>query len=165
MKFRKPDRNEIELIKECITHFKGHFETDKFSLFADKFNKVFIYNGTPANLNLSNLRALSIGLNIGKLARNTFVPTREFVDLINPAARIFEIETMLEGANFMKGWDIYHGTNPECDKEMYKIYIGEKLNLEENTLIAIKYKGMTLGVGKFTTGKIINKISKREKLH
>ncbi len=165
MKFRKPDRNEIELIKECATHFKGHFETDKFSLFADKFNKVFIYNGTPANLNLSNLRALSIGLNIGKLAQNIFVPTREFADLIEPTTHIFEIETKLEGANFMKGWDIYPVTNPECVQEMYKIYTKKKLNFEENTLIAIKYKGMTLGIGKFTTGKIINKISKREKLH
>lgn len=164
MKFRKPNRNEIELIKECAAHFKGHFETDKFSLFADKFNKVFIYNGTPTNLNLSNLRALSIGLNIGKLARNTFVPTREFADLINPTRNIFEVENT-NAIDFMRGLDIYPDTKTESGKGEYKIYTEKKLNFEENALIAVRCEGMILGIGIFTEGKIINKISKREKLH
>lgn len=163
MKFRKPDRNEIELIKECAAHFKGHFETAQFSLFADKFNKVFIYNGTPA-LNLSNLRALSIGLNIGKLARNTFVPTREFADLINSTCNIFEIENT-DAIDFMRGLDIYPNTKTESGKGEYKIYTEKKLNFEENALIAVRCEGMILGIGIFTERKIINKISKREKLH
>jgi len=165
MKFRKPNRNETGLINECTAHFKGHFETDKFSLFVDKFNKVFIYNGTPANLNLADLRMLSIGLNIGKPDKNIFVPTREFADLINPADNIFEIENQEDALNFMKGWDIYYGTKAESGKERYKIYTEKKINFEENTLLVIMSKGMVLGIGKFMTGKIINKISKREKLH
>jgi len=164
MKFRKPDTNEIELIKKCVAHFKGHFETDKFSLFVDKFNKVFIYNGTPVNLNLSNLRALSIGLNIGKFARNTFVPTREFVDLINPTCNIFEVENT-DAIDFMKGLNIYPDTKTKSGKREYKIYTEKKLNFEENALIAIMCEGMILGIGIFTEGKIINKILKREKLH
>jgi len=172
MKFRKPNRNEIGLIENCAAHFKGHFETDKFSLFVDKFNKVFIYNGTP--LNLTDLGALSIGLHIGKFeADNTFTPNQEFIDVINPTAYIFEIQdatdhltsfgdfpTSLENAiNFMKGQDIGNERND------YMIYTEKKLNFEENALIALKYKGMVLGVGKFSKGKIINKISKRKKLH
>jgi len=66
--------------------------------------------------------------------------------------------------NFIKGQDITNFKSDK-DKEGYKIYTEEKFNFEENAFIAIKYKDMVLGIGQFTAGKIINKISKREKLH
>ncbi len=158
MKFRKPDGREIELIKNCTDKFKGLFEPSQFSLFVDKFNKVFIYNGMP--LNLTGLGALSIGLYIGKFeVDHTFTPSQEFMDAINPAAYVFEIENTNDAINFMKGQDISN------ENKNHNIYTKEKLNFEENALIALKYKGMILGVGKFSNGMIINKISKRKKLH
>ncbi len=160
MKFRKRRGTETELIKGCINKFRGEtgFETDKFSLFADKFNKVSIYNGMPVSL--ANLGALSIGMCIGKFEKdNTFIPSREFMEVIKPTAYVFEITDVINAVNFMKGQNIGN------EKKDYMIYTKEKLNFEENALIAIKYKGMVLGVGKFSNGIIINKISKRKKFH
>jgi len=163
IKFRECNENERKSVMECVDKFGGHFKISQFSLFADQFNKAFIYDGTHS-LNLTNIQALSIGLNIGKLNENAFIPTREFVALIEPTKNIFEIKKHEDALNFIKGQDITNFKSDK-DKEGYKIYTEEKFNFEENAFIAIKYKDMVLGIGQFTAGKIINKISKREKLH
>jgi len=159
MKFRKATNQEIELINKIVDGFKGNFDAEKFFVFVDKFNKVYIYNGN-FNLNSANIMAniMSAGLYAGKFKDNEFIPSDEFIDIIKPKKYVFEIEDKDNAIRFMKGQDISN----EAGK--YIIHTSKKLDFEENSLIAVKYKHIFLGIGRFNN-KIVNKISKRRKIH
>ncbi len=134
-----------EVLNLVENQFGARFTLDYAFLKSEK-NEIYAVSRDIKEINLDKLRIDSIGLFLGEIRNNEFIPTIEGSQIIGKAAKksVFDVDE-------------------EQAKEWVK---GENLtiNTKLRGIVLIKRDNDFLGCGKIAEGKIINHTSKDRRL-